>query len=54
MSKLRTEWHNNKSLEFIQIRYSDMLGLPFGSKSKKLYLDIHGDYQLTRLRPFVI
>jgi hypothetical protein len=26
MSKLRTEWDNNKSLEFIQIRYTDVLG----------------------------
>lgn len=26
MSKLRTAWDNNKSLEFIQIRYTDVLG----------------------------
>jgi glutamine synthetase len=26
MSKLRAEWDNNKSLEFIQIRYTDVLG----------------------------
>jgi hypothetical protein len=33
MSKLRTEW-DNKLLEFIQIRYTYVLGLPFRSKSK--------------------
>jgi glutamine synthetase len=26
MSKLRAEWNNNKSLEFMQIRYTDVLG----------------------------
>jgi glutamine synthetase len=26
MSKLKAEWDNNKSLEFIQIRYTDVLG----------------------------
>jgi hypothetical protein len=42
-SKLRAEW-DNKSLEFIQVRYTDVLRLLFRSKSKNLYLNIHRYY----------
>jgi glutamine synthetase len=40
MSKLRTEWDNNKSLEFIQIRYTDVLG-----KFLVRYLSIPADIE---------
>jgi glutamine synthetase len=40
MSKLRTEWDNNKSLEFIQIRYTDVLG-----KYLSRYLSAPGDIE---------
>jgi glutamine synthetase len=40
MSKLRTEWDNNKSLEFIQIRYTDVLG-----KYLARYLSAPGDIE---------
>lgn len=40
MSKLRTEWDNNKSLEFIQIRYTDVLG-----KILVRYLSIPADIE---------
>jgi glutamine synthetase len=40
MRKLRREWENNKSLEFIQIRYTDVLG-----KYLARYLSAPGDIE---------
>lgn len=44
MSKLRTEWGNNKSLQFLQIRYTDVLG-KFLARYLSMPNDIEGFYR---------
>jgi glutamine synthetase len=44
MSKPRTEWDNNKSLEFIQIRYTDVLG-KFLARYLSMPADIEGFFR---------
>lgn len=52
MIKLRTEW-DNKSLEFIQIRYTDVLELTFRSKSKNPILTFTDATSLPECHPLL-
>jgi glutamine synthetase len=43
-NKLRTEWGNNKSLQFLQIRYTDFLG-KFPARYLSMPAEIEGFYR---------
>src|SRR5215210_3303658 len=44
MSKLRMKWENNKSLQFLQIRYTDVLG-KFLARYLSMPADIEGFFR---------
>jgi glutamine synthetase len=44
MSKLRMKWENNKSLQFLQIRYTDVLG-KFLARYLSMPADVEGFFR---------